>query len=165
MNNPTALQSTTEKGTATEIKLPFPYPIQYSSDFKIGGIDHASILLDLWKDFDNDTLDQGTHVFADEVRMDFADGTSFKGNRYDFINVMKQQRSTFKAFISQIDAIVSLAPQGKDETWACVWGKQISETKDYVHAETLINENWMFDAAGKVSYIRQFSAIPQPLGT
>jgi hypothetical protein len=162
MNNPTtALKSANENGTTTDIK--FPYPIQYSSNFKIGKIDHSAILLDLWKDFDDNTLDQGTHVFADEVRMDFADGTSFSGKRDAFMDVMKQQRKTFKAFVSYIDAVVSLAPQGKNETWACVWGKQVSETQDYVHNEVLINENWMFNAEGKVSYIRQFSAVPQPL--
>jgi hypothetical protein len=164
MNNPTtAVKSASENGTETDDSLPFLYPIIYSANFKIGTLKHAAIVLELWKDFDDNTLDNGTHVFADEVRMDFADGTSFSGNRNDFMDVMKQQRKTFKAFISYIDAVVSLAPQGKNETWACVWGKQVSETIDYKHNEVLINENWMFDAAGKVSYIRQFSAVPQPL--
>lgn len=162
MNNPTTALTGTN-GNGADANYPFPYPINYSASFTIGPLGNAQVVLDLWKDFDNNTLDSGTHVFADEVRMDFADGTSFSGGRDAFMDVMKQQRKTFKAFYSYIDAVVSLAPLGKPETWACVWGKQVSETQDYVHNEVLINENWMFNADGKVSYIRQFSAVPQPL--
>jgi hypothetical protein len=139
----------------------FPYPIHYSGDFSIGAITHAMIVLDLWKDFDNNTLDKGTKVFAEHVRMDFADGTNFIGNRDDFMNVMKQQRKTFSSFKSSIDAIVSLKPKGKNESWGNVWGHQTSVTTAGVTSTVMINENWMFDEDGKVSYIRQFSAVPQ----
>lgn len=139
----------------------FPYPIQYSGDFSIGAIAHAMIVLDLWKYFDVNTLDKGTHVFAEQVRMDFADGTNFTGNRDDFMDVMKQQRKTFSSFKSTIDAIVSLKPAGKKESWGNVWGHQTGVTTGGVTSTVMINENWMFDEDGKVSYIRQFSAVPQ----
>jgi hypothetical protein len=140
---------------------PFPYPIQYSGNFSIGGIVHAMIVLDLWKDFDNNTLDNGTKVFAEQVRMDFADGTNFIGNRNDFMDVMKGQRKTFSSFKSTIDAIVCLHPAGKNEYWGNVWGHQTGVTTAGVTSTVMINENWMFDEDGKVSYIRQFSAVPQ----
>jgi hypothetical protein len=143
----------------------FVYPIIYSSNIKIGNIKYARILLDLWKDFDDNTLDKGTHVFADEVRMDFADGTNFTGKRDAFMDVMKSQRKTFKSFKSSIDVVVALKPKGKDENWACVWGSQTSVTLKKVQSTVLINENWMFDKKGKVSYIRQFSAVPQKAST
>jgi hypothetical protein len=38
---------------------------------------HAMIVLNLWKYFDDNTLDKGTKVFAGQIRMDFADGTNF----------------------------------------------------------------------------------------
>jgi hypothetical protein len=139
----------------------FPYPIHYSGDFSIGGIVHAMVVLDLWKYFDDNTLDKGTKVFAEQVRMDFADGTNFIGNRDDFMNVMKQQRQTFSSFKSTIDAIVSLQPAGKNESWGNVWGHQTGVTTAGVTSTVMINENWMFDEDGKVSYIRQFSAVPQ----
>lgn len=139
----------------------FVYPIIYSSHFKIGKREHAAIVLDLWKDFDDNTLDKGTHVFAEIVTMDFADGTNFHGNRKDFMDAMKSQRKTFKTFKSTIDAVVSLIPAGKDESWACVWGFQTGVTTDNKTSSVLINENWMFNKEGKVSYIRQFNAVPQ----
>lgn len=140
----------------------FVYHIIYSSHLKIGKTEHSAIVLDLWKDFDDNTLDKGTHVFADEVTMDFADGTNFHGNRKDFMDAMKSQRSTFKSFKSTIDAVVSLIPAAKDESWACVWGFQTCVTTDNKTSSVLINENWMFNKEGKVSYIRQFNAVPQP---
>jgi hypothetical protein len=140
---------------------PFPYPIHYSGNFSIGRIVHAKIVLDLWKYFDDNTLDKGTTVFAEQVRMDFADGTNFTGNRDAFMDVMKEQRQTFSSFKSTIDAIVSLQPAGKKESWGNVWGHQTGVTTAGVTSTVMINENWMFDEEGKVSYIRQFSAVPQ----
>jgi hypothetical protein len=138
----------------------FPYPITYSSDFKIDTTKHAEILLELWKDFDDNTLDQGAHVFADEVRMDCADGTNVAGTRDEFMNAMKAQRATFSSFVSTINAIVSLKPKNQPGSWACVWGEQTSVSNGQT-TTVLINENWFFDQDGKVSYIRQFSALPQ----
>src|SRR4051794_17379016 len=89
-----------------------PYPVSYSSHFEIGKINHAKILLDLWKDFDNNTLEEGAHVFADHVRMDVCDGTFVEGSRAEFIAAMKSQRQTFTSFTSTINAIVSLSPKG-----------------------------------------------------
>jgi hypothetical protein len=160
--NPTPAKGTVNTN-ATDVPPahPFPYPIHYSGNFSIGGIVHAMIVLDLWKYFDDNTLDKGTKVFAEQVRMDFADGTNFIGNRNDFMDVMKQQRQTFSSFKSTIDAIVSLQPAGKKESWGNVWGHQTGVTTAGVTSTVMINENWMFDEDGKVSYIRQFSAVPQ----
>lgn len=149
------------KPTTTHPGHHFAYPVTYSGDFEIGKTNHAKILLDLWKDFDDNTLDSGTHVFADQVRMDFADGTFLEGPRDEFMDAMKKQRSTYSSFVSTINAIVSLKPEGKEESWACVWGQQTGVTTDNKSSTILINENWMFDEAGKVSYIRQFNAVVQ----
>lgn len=141
---------------------PFPYPIAYSSDFEIGKPEHAQVVLDLWKDFDVNTLDKGTPVFAEEVLMDFCDGTFFQGSRNDFMEAMKSQRATFITFVSSIDSVISLQPKGKEESWVCVWGRQDSTGKDNKAATIYINENWMFDKDGKVSYIRQLnSSLPR----
>jgi hypothetical protein len=165
-HNPVIVKSyLNENATDVPPSHNFPYPIIYASEFKIGSIAHAMIVLELWKDFDNNTLDKGTEVFAEQVRMDFADGTSFSGNREDFMTIMKQQRKTFSSFKSSIDAIVSLQPEGKDESWGNVWGSQTGVTTAGVTSTVLINENWMFNSNGKVSYIRQFSAVPQKAST
>lgn len=161
MKHKPSYSKTAPKTAAKTLNHGFPYPVSYAEDFEIGKITHAKILLDLWKDFDDNTLDKGTHVFADTVRMDFSDGTSFEGKRDAFMDVMKAQRKTFTSFVSVINAIVSLKPKGKDESWACVWGQQTSVAAGK-SSSVLINENWMFDKKGKVSYIRQFSAVPQP---
>lgn len=160
-NPSTAANVITQNEEAVLPPRNFPYPIIYSSHFKFGSLTHDMILLDLWKYFDNNTLDKGTEVFAEEVRMDFADGTNFIGKRDDFMSIMKQQRQTFSSFKSYIDAIVSLKPEGKNESWSCVWGYQTGTTTAGVTSTVLINENWMFNEDGKVSYIRQFSAVPQ----
>lgn len=159
--NPALHMNNGSQNPNTSLSMPqFVYPISYSSDFKIGKSEHAAILLDLWKYFDDNTLDQGNDAFAEHVRMDFSDGTFFDGKREDFMNYMKKQRLLFQSFKSTIDAIVSLIPEGKDESWACVWGAQTSDPINGKASTAWVNENWMFNKEGKVSYIRQFTSVP-----
>ena len=158
-HHPAHGQLTNYGSTTASSPSQLPYPILYAGDFEIGKEEHARILLDLWKDFDVNTLDKGAHVFADEVTMEFCDGSSVTKSRDDFMAYMQEQRNSVSSFESTIDAVVSLKPKGKEESWACVWGKQTSITPDNKKQQVYINENWMFDKEGKVSYIKQFNAV------
>ena len=61
-----------------------------------------------------------------------------------------------------VDAVVVLKNKGKDESWVCVWGKEVDVMKDGKKDSTFLNENWMFNKDGKVSVIRQYAAkIPK----
>ena len=56
----------------------YAYPVEYSSDFTIGDPKYAQTVLELWKDYDNNTFDRGADNFSDSVVMDFP-GMTVKG--------------------------------------------------------------------------------------
>src|SRR5450830_11737 len=52
----------------------YPYTANYSSKFAMGNPAHAKIILDLWKDWDDNAFDRHDYM-ADTLVMLFPDGT------------------------------------------------------------------------------------------
>ena len=157
-----ATADTTAATTATSNEnVTYAYPVNYSSDFEIGDAKYAQTVLDLWKDFDNNTFDNHRDAFGDTLRMEFPDGSEMHGPTDSVIAGVKSYRSTLKSVSSSIDAVTTLKPKGKDETWVCVWGKEVDTHKNNKVDSTYYQENWMFNKDGKIAYMSQYSAKPQ----
>jgi hypothetical protein len=67
--------------TTTAAPLTYAYTPTYSGDFEIGDPKYAQTILDLWKDFDNNTFDNHKDAFADSIYIDFSEGEHFAGTR------------------------------------------------------------------------------------
>jgi len=159
--NPSATTETTTAKTdssaaATAVPLTYAYTPTYTSDFEIGDPKYAQTVLDLWKDYDNNTFDNHKDMFADSVYMDFSDGSSFAGTRDSMISMMKGYRTSLGTATSTVITWTTLKPKGKDETWVCIWGKEIDE-KNGKKDSLNLNENWMFNKDGKISYMTQYT--------
>ncbi len=153
-------EATASKDTSASSAPPlsYAYTATYSSDFEFGDPKLAQTVLDRWKDYDNNSFEGGKSSFADSVSMDFADGSSFKGTRDSITAMVSAYRSGFSSAVSTVNAWVTLKPKGKDETWVCIWGKEVHTDKKGKKDSLNLNENWMFDKNGKVAYIEQLSA-------
>ncbi|MBN8836085.1 MAG: hypothetical protein J0I09_02405 [Sphingobacteriia bacterium] len=148
--------------TATSVTL--PYKVNYSSDFEIGDSKYAKMVLDAWKDYDNGTLSNSAGVFGDSVAMHLADGSKINTKRDSAIAMVAAHRATLKSAVSSVDAVVVLKTKGKDDTWVCVWGKEVDEMKDGKKDSTILNENWLFNKDGKCVYIEQLMQMnPKPM--
>ena len=161
----TATTSTdASKDTAAAVSsnenISYAYTPMYSGDFEIGDSKYAQTVLELWKDYDNNTFDNHRDAFADSVTMEFPDGSSLSGTRDSIINATKAYRSSFATAVSSVDAIVTLKPKGKDETWVCVWGREVDTHKDGKMDSIYYNENWMFNKDGKIAYMEQLAKQP-----
>jgi hypothetical protein len=150
----------TAETTATNENVNYAYPVAYSSDFTIGDSKYAQTVLELWKDFDNNTFDNHKDAFADSVAMDFADGTTMSGSRDSIIASAKAYRSSLKNVVSSVEVVTALKAKGKDETWVCVWGKEVDTHNNGKVDSTNLQENWMFNKDGKIAYMGQYSAKP-----
>ncbi|MBV9963542.1 MAG: hypothetical protein JO072_14960 [Parafilimonas sp.] len=137
----------------------YAYPVQYSSDFTIGDSKYAQTVLELWKDFDNNTFDNHKDAFDDSVTMDLSGGMHVKG-KDSCLAGAKQYRGTLKNVVSSVSAITTLKPKGKDETWVCVWGTEVDTHNNGKIDSVYYNENWMFNKDGKIAYMEQFQATP-----
>ena len=49
-----------------------PYTATYSSNFKIADANYSKMVLTLWKDFENNTLDNHVDMITDTVTMMFS---------------------------------------------------------------------------------------------
>src|SRR5690349_7753982 len=70
----------TTSTTPSNENVAYAYPIAYSSDFSIGDPKYAQTVLQLWKDYDNNSFDDHKDAFADSVTMDFS-GMTVSGPR------------------------------------------------------------------------------------
>jgi hypothetical protein len=157
-NDTTAMATDT---TAMNENVSYAYPVKYTSDFIIGDPKYAQMVLELWKDFDNNTFDNHKDYFADSVAMDFADGSSINATRDSVVNTAKAYRSSLKNVVSSVEVITTLKPKGKDETWVCVWGKEVDTHNNNNKMDSVNhNENWMFNKDGKIAYMGQYDGKP-----
>ena len=88
------------------------------------------LVLELWKDYDNNAFDNHKDVFADSVVNGFIlTESSINGPRDSIIASAKAYRSSLKNAVSSVEVVTTLKPKGKDETWVCVWGKEVDTHK------------------------------------
>jgi hypothetical protein len=147
-------------GSTSNEPVTYAYPVNYSSDLEIGDPKLAQTVLAIWKDFDNNTLDDHKDAFADSVTVDLSGGDQVKGPRDSVIANIKAYRSSLKSVVNSIDVVTTLKPKGKDETWVCVWAKEVSTDSKNKVDSTFLQENWMFNKDGKISYVGQYAAKP-----
>ncbi len=161
-NDQSASTASTEPAKDTtkpaEPVINYPYTASYSSSFEMGDPQHAKIVLDLWKDFDNNTLDNGIGSFADTVTMQFPDGSIMKGPRDTILAATKGYRSQFASVTSTVDAFVALKSTDKNQNWVNIWGKEVRVDKKGKKDSSQLMESWMLNDQGKIAFMLQYAA-------
>src|SRR5450631_1598150 len=118
-------------GKATMDNMSYPYTANYSSDFKIGNPAHAKMILELWKDWDENAFDRHNY-FADTVVMFFPDGSTIKG-KDSCLAGAKRYRGSMSSATSSLNAWIPLKSMDKNENWVALWG---TETDTYPDGKT-----------------------------
>lgn len=133
----------------------FVSPILYSYKFEWGDPKKAEQVVQLWKDFDDNTLDAHKDYFADSVSMEFV-GSTFNGSLDSLISQTKAYRNSLPDVESKIEAVMSLHSTDKNEDWVSIWGiEYITHSPGKVDSAAL-HEIWRFNAAGKIDYMGQY---------
>jgi len=135
-----------------------PYKAMYSSNFTMADPSYSEKVLTLWKDYENNTLDNHANLMADTVSILLANGTLVKGRAQNMANV-KEYRGSIKNLKITIDAFMSLKSLDKDENVVCVWGNETFTDKDGKEYSQRVHEVWGFNSAGKVSMMLQYSGM------
>lgn len=159
-NTPANNGIATANNTATkDTAVAYAYPVTYFSEYDKADPKYAQIILDIWKDYDNNTFANHRDAFADTVAMDFSNGSTFTGSKDSLLAMMNKYRSQHDAASSTVQVVETVKPKGKDETWVSVWGTEYDTDKgkkDSVH----LNENWMFNKDGKIAYMTLLAQKP-----
>ncbi|MEO8766275.1 MAG: hypothetical protein ABI416_18385 [Ginsengibacter sp.] len=133
-----------------------PYKAEYSSNFKIGSPAKSNIILNLWKDWDDNAFDRHNY-FADTVVMFFSDGSMIKG-KDSCLAAAKSFRGSMSSAVSSIQAWIPLKSVDRDQDWVAIWGEEADTYPDGKKEVRSLHEIWRFNKAGKVDYMRQFSS-------
>ena len=140
--------------------MDYPYKANYSSNFAMGNPAHAKMILNLWKDWDDNAFDRHDYM-ADTLVMFFPDGTMAKGKQ-EALDGAKKYRGGMTSAKSTLDAWMPLRSTDKKEDWVAVWGSETDTWADGKTETRDIHEIWRINKDGKVDWMKQFTAKPQP---
>lgn len=133
----------------------YAYPINYSSKFELADPEKGEKITELWKDFDDNKLDNHSSYFADTVGLDFS-GVSFKGTRDSMVAMTKGYRGSLGSVSSSVDAVMSVRSTDKNEDWVLIWGIEHTTSAAGKSDSTHLHEIWRFNKDGKVDYMSQY---------
>src|SRR5258708_26087419 len=101
-------------------KMSYPYKATYSSDFKIGNPAHAKMILELWKDWDDNAFDRHNY-FADTVVMFLSDGGVLKG-KDSCLAAAKRFSGSMSSATSVLNAWIPLKSIDRNQDWVALCG-------------------------------------------
>ncbi|WP_343674679.1 hypothetical protein [Chitinophaga sp.] len=137
--------------------LTYPFMATYSSDFEIGDPKNAQKLLELYKDWDNNTIENSKNSFADTDTMYFADGNMFAGSRDTLIAVAKKMRGQMGKVVDSIHAWVPLRSKDRNEEWVVIWTREYSTDASGKTKARELQETWRFNENGQVNLMYQYA--------
>jgi len=135
-----------------------PYTATYSSSFAIGDAKHSKMILELWKDWDDNAFDRHDY-FADTAMMKLPDGHVIKGEAA-ILEGAKKERGGFTSATSTLDAWIPLKSLDKNEDWVAIWGREEDVLPDGKNQKRELHEIWRINKDGKVDYMEQWAATP-----
>jgi len=138
----------------------YPYTSDYSHNFEIGSSKNAMTILQLFKDWDNNNLDNSKSSFAETDTMYFADGNMFAGSRDSLFAIAKQMRGQMGTVVDSVHAWVPLKSKDRNEDWVLIWATEIATNAAGKTTRREIQETWRFDKDGKVNLVFQYEQQP-----
>ena len=136
---------------------PHQYAVKatYSSSFEIGDPSLADKVVELWKQYDDNTLDKGLELFADTVTVWDANGWRYHGTKDSLLTMVKKMRNAMSSSKSELVAVVPLKSTDKDENWVVMYGTEYTTTKNKKDSAD-IQENWRFNKDGNVDMLHSY---------
>ena len=128
-------QNTKPVQTSNSMDQPYKGPVK---NISIGNMMYAQKVMQVWKDYDNNTMDNIADMMADDIVATFPDGSMVKGKE-NFAKMIKDYRNGFSSVSSKIMACTTLKTPDDPMT-------------------THLNEVWFFNKQGKVAMFHQMAA-------
>jgi len=149
--------ATTTMPTSNNTMSTMPYRADYSSQFVMGNPMHATRILELWKDYDDNTFQRHVDYYADTASFMTSDGMLFKG-RDSSLAMVSRYRSGLTNVKSTVDAWLPIRSTDRNEDWVAIWGTETNTDSQGKTTTSAIHELWKFNKDGKVASMRQYAA-------
>ncbi len=134
------------------------YTADYSSNFVMGNPAYSTMILDMWKDWDDNAIDRHDY-WADSMTVFLPDGMVIKGKQAN-LEGAKKYRGGMKSVKSTLHAWVPLKSTDRNEDLVAVWGQEVDTYPDGKVETTELHEVYAFNKDGKITWMRQYSAKP-----
>lgn len=132
------------------------------TNIAIGNPAYTQKVIQAWKDYDNNTLNNIGDLIADDVLATFPDGSVVKG-KDNFVKMIRDYRNSLASVSSQIAACTTLkTPDDPDREVVTIWGEETDTAKDGTVTKTHLNEVWFFNKEGKLVEFHQMAAKDTP---
>lgn len=129
----TACKDESKPAATAETKsdaVAMPYTASYSSSFTISDNQkNAQSVLQSYKDWEDNKLNNAPAYFADTVTMNFWDGSKYTMGRDSMVKTFQKYRDSLSSSKIVVDAVVNLHSTDKNADWVCVWYKQTDTYK------------------------------------
>jgi hypothetical protein len=151
-----ASTSSDDSSAMASDSVTYEYAADYSSKFAMGNTENVKTIFALYKDWDNNTLDNSKDKFADSVTLVFSSGDMMAGKRDSIIAQSKEYRNKYATVTSQVHAVVPLKSTDKNEDWVLVWFKEYTTDATGKKDSTELQETWRFNKDGKADLLYQY---------
>lgn len=132
-NNKTADEQTSgdkkDEKTDSTASISYPYKAEYSSDFKMGDPNHSKLVLNFFRAWEENRMDDMKPMLTDSVWVEFSDGNKFNGTADSLIKTGKEFRANFSSVRSVVDAWMPVHSNDKNADYVLVWGKDYNTDK------------------------------------
>lgn len=146
----------TDSTKMTNENISLPYTADYSSNFQMGDLKNVQTILELYKDWDNNNLDNSRSKFADSITMVFSDGTIMKGPFDSINNATKPYRNSLGTVTTSVHAILPVKSVDKNEDWVLAWFTQHSTDAKGKQDSVDLQETWRLNKDGKADLLYQY---------
>lgn len=132
-----------------------PYEPLYATDFEVASPRYSQMVMQLWKNYDDNTLDLSAPLLDENVEITLSSGTIIKGKKAAMEGI-KYHRALFTSVKSQVHAVIPHTNSQNNETTVGIWGSEESIDKDGKKTIALLHEVWFFNQEGRVIRMIQF---------
>ncbi|MBA2328167.1 MAG: hypothetical protein H0V91_00960 [Flavisolibacter sp.] len=161
------IKSESADGTEVKVKVEgpgagnimYPYTAEYSSQFVPGNPQHAKLILDMWKLWDDNQIDMQNDWIADTILLQLPDGQVISG-KDNFMKESKTYRNMFSTMKSSVETWIPLRSVDRNENWVAIWGREAATNNTGVTTTNMIHEIWRINKDGKIDFMRQYMAKP-----
>jgi hypothetical protein len=152
----TATSDSTASTTDAAPVTPLAYTPTYSSSFKMGNPEYASMIVQgSWKDWETNNLDNMRNWLADTVVAYHSDNSMVKGLD-SLMARWKRGRAGYTSVLDSINAVTSVYSTDKNENWVLVWAKEINTKADGTKDTMYLMETWRINKDGKADLLLQY---------
>ena len=118
----------------------------------------SRMVLDFWKHYDANTMDQAKDVLADTVALQIP-GLNLRAGRDSVLSALRSYRNTFSSLETEMDVVMSVREPDKGEDWVLVWAVARHVDEAQVAHAMKYQQVWGLNKGGRVYLIEQFDRV------